>query len=152
MSSSISLVEFIMYCFCSCSRGPQFKKLYFTVYIIQWLKAFFFTTAVDHFYFHFSTGPSPGPTTATLWVGSFCLTSPTAAPSRTSTTGWRKLEATSNHTASSSCWWDTSVTWKHNARCVVAHSLKEFVWHIPGSPTTRLGTSTRGVKEVRDQL
>lgn len=41
MSSSISLVEFIMYCFCSCSRGPQFKKLYFTVYIIQWLKAFF---------------------------------------------------------------------------------------------------------------
>lgn len=58
-------------------------------------------------------------TTVTLWAGSCCLTSPTAAPSRTSMIGWRRLAVMCSHTASSSCWWAINVTWRRSARCVL---------------------------------
>lgn len=71
--------------------------------------------------------PSPGLTTVTRWGGFCCLTSPIAAPSRTSTTGWRRPAATFSHTASSSYWLATSVTWRPNARWVLwKHEREEF--------------------------
>lgn len=79
--------------------------------------------STDGFLFLPPAGPLPELTIETLWAGSFSLTSPIAARSRMSTTGWRRPAVTSSHTASSSYWWATSVTWRHSVRCVARMKL-----------------------------
>lgn len=88
-------------------RGPFFSTVG-VVFCQLFTSAFLHTS--------FCAGQSPEPTTATQWVASCSLTSQTAAPFKTSTTGWRRRRATSSRTASSSCWSATSVTWKPSVR------------------------------------
>lgn len=59
-----------------------------------------------------STGQSLERTIVTQSAASCSSTSQTVVPSKTSTTGWRRLKATSSLTPLCFCWSATSVTWR----------------------------------------